>query len=168
MLAVLFLPLCSVAEIASHAGDDGAPLQRLLEQCFDVAEVFRRQLGQGAAEIVRDGELGGQNVGEAQFAKRVRVDALAAEIGLPRAALSGNPDLVPAGRREPPASRPFVDPDPFRTLTFANVIAAKLAIADALRLPLAKLEAEDLAVQRQSSWPLTTTILAGKRSAGKA
>ena len=36
--------------------------------------------------------------------------------------------------------RPFVDPDPFRTLTFANVIAAKLAIADTLRLPLAKLE----------------------------
>lgn len=38
-----------------------------------------------------------------------------------------------------------MDPDPFRTLTFANVIAAKLAIADALRLPLAKLEADDLA-----------------------
>ena len=74
-----------------------------------------------------------------------RVDALAAEIGLPRAALSGNADLVSAGRRQPPASRPFVDPDPFRTLTFANVIAAKLAIADALRLPLAKLEAGDLA-----------------------
>ncbi len=68
-----------------------------------------------------------------------------AEIALPRAALSGNPDLVPAGRREPPASRPFVDPDLFRTLTFANVVAAKLAIADALRLPLAKLEADDLA-----------------------
>ena len=50
-----------------------------------------------------------------------------------------------AGRRQPPASRPFVDPDPFRTLTFANVIAAKLAIADALRLPLAKLAADDLA-----------------------
>ena len=61
-------------------------------------------------------------------ARAERVDALAAEIGLPRAALSGNPDLVSAGRREPPASRPFVDPDPFRTLTFANVVAAKLAI----------------------------------------
>jgi hypothetical protein len=78
-------------------------------------------------------------------ARAERVDALAAEIGLPRAALSGNPDLASAGRREPPTSRPFVDPDPFRTLTFANVIAAKLAIADALRLPLAKLAADDLA-----------------------
>jgi hypothetical protein len=72
-----------------------------------------------------------------------RVDALAAEITLPRTALSGGSDLVPAGRREPPA-RPFVDPDPFRTLTFPTVIAAKLAIAETLRVPLAKLAADDL------------------------
>ena len=78
-------------------------------------------------------------------ARAERVDALAAEIALPRAALSGNPDLVPARRREPPASRPFVDPDPFRELHFANVVTAKLAIADAPRMPLARLRGGDLA-----------------------
>ncbi len=40
---------------------------------------------------------------------------------------------------------PFNDPDPFRELHFSSVLAAKLAIADYLGRPLAKLAAEDLA-----------------------
>lgn len=38
---------------------------------------------------------------------------------------------------------PFADPDPFQELRFANTVAAKLAIADYLGLPLAKLTVED-------------------------
>jgi hypothetical protein len=44
-----------------------------------------------------------------------------------------------------PEPRAFVDPDPYRELTFANVIAGKLAIARQLGLPLATLPAEDRA-----------------------
>lgn len=39
---------------------------------------------------------------------------------------------------------PFNDPDPFRELRFPSILAAKLAIADYLARPLAKLAAEDL------------------------
>jgi hypothetical protein len=39
---------------------------------------------------------------------------------------------------------PFKDPDPFQELRFPNILAAKLAIADYLGRPLAKLAAEDL------------------------
>ena len=41
--------------------------------------------------------------------------------------------------------RPFQDPDPFHELVFANPIAARRAIADEVRLPLAKLSDEDRA-----------------------
>ncbi len=41
--------------------------------------------------------------------------------------------------------RPFRDPDPFRELGFANPIAARRAIADEVRLPLAKLSDDDRA-----------------------
>ncbi|HRY18759.1 MAG TPA: IS481 family transposase, partial [Candidatus Competibacteraceae bacterium] len=44
----------------------------------------------------------------------------------------------------PLPAQPFVDPDPFQELTFANAIAAKKAIADYLALPLAKLPPEQL------------------------
>lgn len=75
-----------------------------------------------------------------------RIAALAERLGLPRAVLEGpearNPtsDSTRALER-----RPFVDPDPYRELTFANVIAGKLAIAHQLGLPLAKLSVEDRA-----------------------
>jgi len=39
----------------------------------------------------------------------------------------------------------FIDPDPFQELTFTTVIAAKLAIADYLGRPLAKLTPEQMA-----------------------
>jgi hypothetical protein len=41
--------------------------------------------------------------------------------------------------------RPFRDPDPFHELGFASQIAARRAIADEIRLPLAKLSDEDRA-----------------------
>ncbi len=43
-----------------------------------------------------------------------------------------------------PMTVPFNDPDPFQELRFPSVLAAKLAIADYLGRPLAKLAAEDL------------------------
>jgi hypothetical protein len=41
--------------------------------------------------------------------------------------------------------RPFRDPDPFHELGFASQIAARRAIAEEIRLPLAKLSDEDRA-----------------------
>ena len=45
----------------------------------------------------------------------------------------------------PRPHRPFVDPDPFREFTFSNRITAKLAIAEALSMPLARLPEEERA-----------------------
>jgi hypothetical protein len=73
-----------------------------------------------------------------------RIEALAGRLGLPRAALDGPAPVAIA----PPvvtATVPFNDPDAFRELHFPSVLAAKLAIADYLGRPLAKLPAEDLA-----------------------
>jgi hypothetical protein len=75
-----------------------------------------------------------------------RIEALAARLGLPRAALSGEGDVVVVGAPGSPVPvRPFVDPDPFEEFRFASVLAAKLAIADYLACPLAKLTPEDRA-----------------------
>lgn len=41
--------------------------------------------------------------------------------------------------------QPFIDPNPFQEMTFSTVIAAKLAIADYLAHPLAKLTSEQMA-----------------------
>ena len=41
--------------------------------------------------------------------------------------------------------RPFHDPDPFNELRFASQITARRAIAEEIRLPLAKLSDEDRA-----------------------
>ena len=79
--------------------------------------------------------------------KAERVEDLARRLALPRAALSGEADVVMAEAR-PPASvpvRPFRDPDPFGQLSFANLLVARRAIAEAIRLPLATLPAEDRA-----------------------
>lgn len=81
-----------------------------------------------------------------------RIAALAERLGLPRAALEGNPDLSGIAASDPPRAAParvpttpFVDPDPFRELAFPNAVLAKLAIADFLGRPLARLSSEDLA-----------------------
>lgn len=79
-----------------------------------------------------------------------QVGALAGKLMLPRAALSGEDGVVMTGADRQAGSaavpvRPFRDPDPFRELGFASPIAARRAIADQIRLPLAKLSEEDRA-----------------------
>ena len=79
-----------------------------------------------------------------------QVAALAGKLALPRAALSGKNAVIMTGiRREADAVavpvRPFKDPDPFHELVFANPIAARRAIADAIRVPLATLPDDDRA-----------------------
>jgi hypothetical protein len=70
-----------------------------------------------------------------------QVGELAARLSLPRAALSGEADVVMIGTT--PASavpvRPFSDPDPFHELSFVNELTARRAIAEEIRLPLATL-----------------------------
>jgi hypothetical protein len=75
--------------------------------------------------------------------RRDRIEVLATKLGLPRAALEG-PAPVPILPAAAPATVPFSDPDPFHELRFPSILAAKLAIADYLGRPLAKLAAEDL------------------------
>lgn len=81
-----------------------------------------------------------------------RIAALAERLGLPRAALEGNPDLAsitapmaPGSARSEPPRVPFRDPDPFEELAYPNAIRAKLAIADLLSRPLARLTDEERA-----------------------
>ena len=75
-----------------------------------------------------------------------QVAALANRLELPRAAVAGE-DCVVVIRPAAPAVavRPFRDPDPFHELAFASPLAARRAIADEVRLPLAKLSDEDRA-----------------------
>ncbi len=54
--------------------------------------------------------------------------------------------MVGAGRTasaEQVPVRPFLDPDPFRELTFPTPLAARRAIADEIRLPIGKLSEDD-------------------------
>jgi hypothetical protein len=83
-----------------------------------------------------------------------RISALAKQLELPRSALEGNLDLIfiadnsESESKQPvsvivlPNAQPFRDPDPFQEFTYPNVIAAKLAIANLLGQPLAKLAPE--------------------------
>jgi len=74
------------------------------------------------------------------------VSALAGKLALPRSALSGEDGVVMAGVKPTAVPvRPFRDPDPFHELGFASPIAARRAIAEEVRLPLAKLSEEDRA-----------------------
>jgi len=69
---------------------------------------------------------------------------LASQLALPRAALDGQ-SLVELSDDLPDIPRQvFIDPDPFGEFTFPTRVAAKLAIADYLGLPLAKLPQEQL------------------------
>jgi hypothetical protein len=77
-----------------------------------------------------------------------QVAQLAEKISIPRAAVSGESDIVvcaPPGAALMPPAKPFNGPDPFHELTFPNAVAARQAIAEELRLPLAKLSDEDRA-----------------------
>jgi hypothetical protein len=75
-----------------------------------------------------------------------RIEGLAAQVSLPRAALSDYPLLVAPLAAGELLSQPFADPDPFHELTFPSALEAKRAIADHLGLPLAKLSADQLHV----------------------
>lgn len=74
-----------------------------------------------------------------------QVDALAGRLSLPRAALSGEADVVMVALKPAaaPSVRPFRDPDPFHELAFVSPLAARRAIADEVRLPLARLSEDD-------------------------
>ena len=76
-----------------------------------------------------------------------QVDALAGKLSLPRAALSGEADVVMVAAKPAVVAtvRPFRDPDPFHELAFANPLAARRAIADEVRAPLARLSEDDRA-----------------------
>jgi hypothetical protein len=73
-----------------------------------------------------------------------RIATLAKQLDLPRAALTGNADLQFRVEREPIPGlmQPFQDPDPYREFTYPTTLMAKLAIADYLGQPLAKLSVE--------------------------
>ncbi len=78
-----------------------------------------------------------------------RIEALAAKLAIPRAAVEGPHalNLAPtelSDKADEIARTPFTDPDPFQEFTFPNVIAAKRAISDYLGLPLAKLDPRQL------------------------
>jgi hypothetical protein len=75
-----------------------------------------------------------------------QVSELAGKLALPRAALSGEDGVVMIGTAPAVVPiRPFDDPDPFHELRFASQIGARRAIAEEIRLPLAKLSDEDRA-----------------------
>jgi len=75
-----------------------------------------------------------------------RVEALAARLELPRAALDGGAvTLSEDADRPAPQARPFRDPDPFQELRYPNAIAAKKAVARTLGIPLARLPADRIA-----------------------
>jgi hypothetical protein len=74
-----------------------------------------------------------------------RIEDLAKQLSLPRAALSEYPVGSSTLASSDTVTQPFVDPDPFHELTFPSTLDAKRAIADHLALPLAKLAPEQLA-----------------------
>ena len=76
-----------------------------------------------------------------------RIAVLAANLAVPRAALTGHPELeaVADARPAPVPSRPFADPDPFREFVYPSALEAKRAIADLLGVPLGQLAAEERA-----------------------
>lgn len=76
-----------------------------------------------------------------------QVGTLAGKLSLPRSALSGEADVVMVGLRPAAVApvRSFRDPDPFHELGFATPLAARRAIAEAIRLPLGSLAEDDQA-----------------------
>jgi hypothetical protein len=74
-----------------------------------------------------------------------RIESLAKQLSLPNSAI-GNADAysLPSNTKELKV-QPFIDPNPFTELTFSTVTAAKLAIAEYLARPLAKLTSEQMA-----------------------
>ncbi len=75
-----------------------------------------------------------------------RIEELAAKLSVPRAALSGRPQIAELVAERKVVTTMFADPDPFQQFQYPNAMAAKRAIADYLGMPLGKLSAEQLAV----------------------
>jgi hypothetical protein len=73
-----------------------------------------------------------------------RIEELAARLGLPRAALSGRPEIAELVSERKIAVATFADPDPFQEFQYPNAMAAKRAIADFLGMPLGKLSGEQM------------------------
>ena len=74
-----------------------------------------------------------------------RIEALAGQLTLPSSAIGQVELPVVSENVIPFPVRSFVDPDPFKELTFKNSIEAKKAIAYYLVKPLAKLTSEQMA-----------------------
>jgi hypothetical protein len=74
-----------------------------------------------------------------------RIEELAKQLSLPSSALSREDIAIFGSSTKKLKVQPFVDPNPFQELTFSTVIAAKLAIAEYLARPLAKLTSEQMA-----------------------
>jgi hypothetical protein len=68
-----------------------------------------------------------------------RIETLAGQLELPRAALESRPDVAIFSRPGGVPTVAFSDPDPFHQLTWPTALAAKRAISEVLGLPLAKL-----------------------------
>jgi hypothetical protein len=68
-----------------------------------------------------------------------RIETLAAQLALPRAALEGHPHAGAFAQTSDVPAIPFADPDPFQEFAYPSALAAKRAIADYLGQPLAKL-----------------------------
>lgn len=73
-----------------------------------------------------------------------RIEALAKQLALPRAALESRPELAPLAEHTAAPVIAFADPDPFQEFTYPNALAAKRAIADYLGMALAKLPQRQL------------------------
>jgi hypothetical protein len=74
-----------------------------------------------------------------------RIEELATKLSLPRAALTGVPQIAELVSTQKVSAVAFADPDPFQELEYASVLAAKRAIADDLGMPLGRLSADQIA-----------------------
>lgn len=74
-----------------------------------------------------------------------RIESLAKQLSLPNSVIGQDNPCDSVGSTTQLKVQPFVEPNPFQELTFSTVIAAKLAIADYLARPLAKLTPEQMA-----------------------
>jgi hypothetical protein len=74
-----------------------------------------------------------------------RIEELATKLSLPRAALTGLPQVAELVSEQKIVATAFADPDPFQEFQYPNAMAAKRAIADYLGMPLGKLSAEQMA-----------------------
>jgi len=74
-----------------------------------------------------------------------RIESLAKQLSLPSSVTVREDTYSLHSSTKELKVQPFVDPNPFQELTFSTVIAAKLAIAEYLARPLAKLTSEQMA-----------------------